>query len=67
MGGKEPHYILIFQAFTVACESTSHCNMKIFVNELSSFRKFPLKYPFQENISVYPSPFLRIFVAQPLD
>lgn len=40
MGGKEPHYILIFQAFTVACESKSHHNMKVFVNELTSFRKY---------------------------
>lgn len=46
MGGKEPHYVLISQAFTVARESVSCYNMKIFVNELSSFSQFPLKYSF---------------------
>lgn len=53
MGGKDPHFMLIFQASTVACESKSRYNMKIFVNELTSFRKFPLKYCYKTVLFIH--------------
>ena len=53
MRSRNPHCVLIFETFTVAYESKSHYNMKIFVNEINSFRKFPVLPVKHECLSMF--------------